>query len=79
MGVAGPAGGMIGADIIIGSMDGDTCHVHDYWSDTYAVPQADADLGETNDVQDASCTRSDGVTEFTFSRPVQASGEKDHR
>lgn len=79
LGLAGSAGGMIGADIIIGMMSGGSCEVHDYWSDAYASPQLDTDLGETDDVKNPSCSRSDGFTEISFSRPLQASGEKDHR
>lgn len=79
LGFAGAAGGMLGADIIISSMDpGGECVVEDYWSDSFVVPTKDTEKGGTNDVSDITCSRTDGATEFSFSRPISTSDANDH-
>lgn len=79
LGIAGAAGGMVGADIIISSMGpGGECVVEDYWSDSFVAPTKDTDKGGANDISDVTCSRADGSTEFSFSRPVSTSDSNDH-
>ena len=80
MGLASPAGGMTDADIVVAHMDasGD-CHVGDYWSTSFVQPTKDTDLGGSDDIQDVSCTRDNGVTEITFSKPVSSDDPNDNR
>lgn len=78
LGLSGPAGGMIGADIMVSSMGPNgECLVGDYWSDSFVEPVQDIDKGGVNDIVDITCSRIDGVTEFSFSRPVEPTDSND--
>lgn len=71
---------MIGADIMVSSMGPDgECMVGDYWSDSFVEPTLDGDKGGVNDIVDITCSRVDGVTEFSFFRPVESTDSNDHK
>ena len=42
--------------------------MQDYWSDTFAKPRLDIELGGTNDLKDTSCIIQDGFLNATFTR-----------
>ena len=80
MGLASPAGGMTDADIVVAFMDAaGNCDVGDYWSTSFVQPTKDTDLGGSDDIQDVSCTRNNGVTEITFSKPISSDDPNDNR
>ncbi|GMH33879.1 hypothetical protein BSKO_01713 [Bryopsis sp. KO-2023] len=77
LGVEGP-GGMIDADIIIGSVDGDQKgEVVDTWSTAFIQPSPDVDEGGSNDVTLQAFEEKDGFTKIHFSRPLEATDDKD--
>eukprot|EP00210_Caulerpa_lentillifera_P000497 g480.t1 len=75
LGIAGEAGGMTGADIVIASGD---CLVDDYWSTSFVQPEKDVDLGGSRDLEDVTCTRDSGLTEVTFSKPINPQDSHDN-
>lgn len=79
LGIAGEAGGMTGADIVIASASpsGD-CEVDDYWSTSFVQPEKDVDLGGSRDLEDISCTKDAGSTEVHFSKPITAQDSQDN-
>eukprot|EP00898_Chlorokybus_atmophyticus_P007760 jgi/Chlat1/7986/Chrsp7S07774 len=71
-GLAGPSGGMVGADITIGyisASDGSVV-VNDYWADNYATPVLDTVRGGQNSVMALSGSTADGYTTISFARKL---------
>lgn len=60
---------MHSADLIIAVSDGDGgCQLGDYWSETFAKPKLDTELGGNDDLRDKSCILEDGYLNATFTR-----------
>ena len=79
LGIAGSAGGMTGADIVVAQTNAaGECEVADYWSESFAEPTKDVDLGGTDDLEDISCSKENGKTHVSFSKPITSADANDN-
>jgi len=72
-----PTSRMRDANIIIGYVSGSTVSVRDDYGSGPTAHQADTSGGGTDDVSDAGGSESGGVTEVTFSIPLDSGDQRD--
>lgn len=82
IGLESPSGGgMINADIFIGSVKDGQTEILDTWSTTFAQPTLDTEgdsSAGTNDITFHASSENDGYTEIHFSRPLVTNDPMDH-
>jgi hypothetical protein len=72
-----PTKKMQGANIIIGSADGKESTVADHFGTGPVSHKPDDQIGGSNNLIEASCSESDGVTTMWFTIPLDSGDEKD--
>ncbi|CAD7699986.1 unnamed protein product, partial [Ostreobium quekettii] len=77
IGIPGTDKNMHLADIIVAVADGATCEVNDYWSETFARPTPDEDIGGQDSLTAKSCEVADGHMSATFTRSLVVPDEFD--
>ncbi|GMH46195.1 hypothetical protein BSKO_14163 [Bryopsis sp. KO-2023] len=78
IGIPGQDRNMHAADIMIAAADGNGgCTVGDYWSETFAKPSLDEDMGGTDDLAEKSCSIEDGYIKASFERPLTTEDDND--
>lgn len=72
-----PSSAMKDANIIIGYVQDGEVFVRDDWGDGHISHSADTDLGGTSNVTEVSGSEVDGITEITFTIPLDSGDEYD--
>ena len=72
-----PTAGMQDANIIIGYVLNDTAHIRDDFGTGLHAHVADTTIGGTDDVSDKAGTETGGVTEISFTIPLDSGDSRD--
>ncbi len=72
-----PSAGMQDANIIIGYVANDTAYIRDDFGTGLHAHAADITLGGTDDVSDAAGTETGGMTEISFTIPLDSGDSRD--
>eukprot|EP00803_Ostreobium_quekettii_P004321 evm.model.scf_501.2 EVM.evm.TU.scf_501.2 scf_501:9997-17031(+) len=77
IGVPGADKNMHQADIILAVADGGSCEVGDYWSETFAQPSLDGDVGGEDSLTATACEIAGGHMKATFTRSLLGTDDSD--
>eukprot|EP00755_Sulcionema_specki_P000698 Sspe_Gene.25594::Locus_10326_Transcript_1_1_Confidence_1.000_Length_4121::g.25594::m.25594/K19511/PXDN, VPO1; peroxidase len=64
---------MKNVDMVVGRMQRGIGMVNDMWSKSIGLPESDVNLQCTDDVEEATLSRVNGVTSLRFKRPIESS------